>query len=282
MPKQLKEVLEEERKIMNGFAATYDYNPAFSSYFYTHERKMFMNWVLQTLKDAGRDCSQLSVLETGMGTGKILSIMANAGCTQLTGIDIAQEMLSAAKINVPNATLIHDSIEEHDFGTQKFDVIIGAYTVHHLLDRSDFFRMVDRVLKPGGWVFLQEYEAHGWANAPWSRPFIEAIAAPFRCLLKWKNRHLLPKPDSYPPADFNSAHQLMTYKEILQAIPAPQDYSIHRSTRGVFLPAFNYALSEKALLDRILHKSLDTLDLIAKPFGAGNLQWIAMHRKMNA
>jgi SAM-dependent methyltransferase len=273
-------VLAKEREIMNSFAPHYRTSYFGNSYFYREERKRFMAWVLRTLREAGRDPARLSFLNPGSSVGDLLEPLARAGARRLTGLDIAEEMLRVARRRVPSARFILGSIESHDFGPERFDVILTSFTLHHMLDPRAFFTLVDRVLAPGGWFFILDYNAEGWENAPGTKPVVHALAAPLRRLMKWKNRRILAR---QPDVKFtcNPAHHLLTYGQIRAAMPSPAAYRMRRHTRGVLLPAFNYALVEESALDRTLARGLDLLDRVAEPFAAGNLQWIAGQRRTN-
>jgi len=276
-PFDLDTILSTERDLMNRFAADFETNPLFTSYFYEHERRRFISWVLEIMRLGGMDARTASILETGQSAGGNFVLLEQAGCQRLTGMDIAEEMINEAKRHVPRARYIHGSIEHHDFGNERFDAILAKFTLHHMYDARAFFSLVDRVLAPGGWFFICEYNAAGWSNARWTKPVIETLVAPLRRTLKWKNRKKLCL-SSCPAAKFNPAHRLLTYPEILAAMPSPENYSLLRRTRGVFLPAFNYAIVESSAFDRGLYRVLDTVDRIAEPFKGGNLQWIAGKR----
>jgi hypothetical protein len=126
-----------------------------------------------------------------------------------------------------------------------------------------------------------DYNARGWENAAWSKPLVHGLCALPRRLLKWKNRRLL---SQQPDIAFacNPAHRLLSYEQILAAMPDPSRYRLRRHTRGALLPAFNYALFEESPVDRMLYRVLDWVDRVAEPFGAGNLQWIAGQRRQES
>jgi len=274
----LPTVLATERELMNSFAQHYRNSSFSNSYFYREERKRFMGWVLTTLRENGRDPAALSFLNPGVGVGDLLEPLAAAGATRLTGLDIAEEMVTAAQRRVPSARLILGSIEHHDLGSEQFDVILTSFTLHHMYDPRAFFTLVDRHLAPGGWFFILDYNAAGWENARWTKPVIHALSAPLRRLIKWKNRRVLAQQPSIQFA-CNPAHRLLRYDQIRAAMPSPAAYRLRRHTRGALLPAFNYALCEESPVDRALYRVLDAVDRLAEPFGAGNLQWIAGQRR---
>ncbi len=277
----LATVLTIERDLMNDFALDYNVLQYFNSYFYAEERRRFIEWMLHLLRRSGHDPDGLSILEAGVSTGEALRLLAEAGCRRLTGLDIAQRMLDQARQRVPFGRFILGSVEEHDFGNERFDVIIAGFTLHHMHDPGAFFDLARRVLQPGGWFFVIDYNADGWENARWTKPFVHALAAPGRRLLKWKNRRALARQPKNR-LQFNPAHRLLTFREIVAAISPAEFTIVRRRTRGLFLPAFNYALVQDSSIDHTVARILNTIDRIAEPFGAGNLQWIAGRRYRTA
>ncbi len=271
-------VLAAERALMNRFAKEYESNPLFNSYFYEEERARYITWVIDSLRKAGVNPFTCRVLETGQSTGNNLELLGKAGFKNLTGIDIAEDMIAQARWRVAGARFVHGSIENHSFGSERFDVILAAFTLHHMLDPRAFFAMADRILAPRGWLFLIEYDALGLSNATWSKPFVESAAFPLRRIMKLKNRRFFSKMH-YTPAAFNPAHRLLSFAEILAAMGDPQRYEIDRRTRGLLLPAFNYALVKHGRSDRFLYRMLNAIDNALTPPGLGNLQWIAARRK---
>lgn len=273
----LATVLAEERRLMNSYAPYYHESLHINSYFYREERRRFVAWVTGLLAADKRNPRATSILNVGCATGHVLQELAGRGFTRLTGLDHAERMLEHAQQRVPGGRFIPGTVEHHDFRGEQFDAVIAGFTLHHMYDARAFFELVDRVVAPGGWFFILEYNAAGWENRLWGRLVFHGLALPFRMLLKLKNRRQLVQPH-HPPIEFNPAHRLMTYRRILNAMTSRERYRLQRRTRGLFLPVLNYSLVEESAVDRALHRGLDAVDLIVKPFGAGNLQWIAGQR----
>lgn len=269
----LDAVLAEERELMNFYAPNYRAVQFFNSYYYQQERLFFVNWLLKTVRAAGRDPEGLAFLDVGSGTGEILELLASAGCANLTGVDIAENMIAESKRHVPVARHVHDSLEHHDWGEERFDVITACLTVHHMCDPAAFFRFADRHLSPGGWFFLMEYNRGGWGiESSLAKP-IEWLMVPLRRVIKIKNRGPLSRRPALPSL-FNHAHDLLRFRDILDAMPACDEYEIERYTRGVFAPPLTNALVAESRVDRAVHGMLCALDRIAEPFQAGYMQGV--------
>ena len=271
-------VLDEERELMNFYAPHYRTSLMFNSYYYREERRHFADWMLGILADAGRDPPALSYLDVGCGTGELLELLAERGCFELTGIDLAEEMLRERNHRrVPGARLVHGSVEHHDFGSERFDVIASILMVHHLCDPGAFFRLVDRHLEVGGWFFVLEYNGAGWLHGRVVRRPINWLVAPMRRLVKIKNRVALAS-EPPVPARFNHAHRLLRFDDLLDTMPGRDAYRIARYTRGLFLPAFTNALVRESGVDATLYELIDAVDRVVGPFGAGYLQGVAGER----
>ena len=74
MATDLAAVLAEERRIMNFYAPHYDAAPLSNSYVYRIVRSQFVDWIVKTLRDSGRDPALLSVLEAGCGSGSVIDL----------------------------------------------------------------------------------------------------------------------------------------------------------------------------------------------------------------
>lgn len=63
------------------------------------------------------------ILDVGCGTGRHLIPLVQAGY-QVTGIDVSAAMLAELAKKLPTANVIQGDILTHDFGTERFDLII--------------------------------------------------------------------------------------------------------------------------------------------------------------
>ncbi len=125
------------------------------------------------------------VLEVGVGTG--LSLPEYKSHLDITGIDLAPEMLQKARERVKaeglkNVTGLHEMDAGNlQFADESFDTTVAMYVITVVPEPEKVMRELARVTKPGGQVLLvnhfsQEEGVRGW---------VERKMAPFADLVGW-------------------------------------------------------------------------------------------------
>jgi ubiquinone/menaquinone biosynthesis C-methylase UbiE len=145
---------------MQGWAASYDRLTG----------ALFMGKEAQ-LRQATLDLAGLqpgdSLLEVGCGTGTLtLAAKARLGAeSQVIGIDVAEDMLAAARRKASQAgleiTFQAGRIEQIPFPDGRFQVVLASLMIHHIPDPADKqrgFNEILRVLKPGGRLLIVDFE----------------------------------------------------------------------------------------------------------------------------
>lgn len=126
-----------------------------------------------------------TVLEVGVGTG--LSLPEYKPHLEITGIDLAPEMLQKARERVTAEGLKNVAgLYEMDAGNLQFpdasfDTVVAMYVITVVPEPEKVMRELARVTKPGGQVLLvnhfsQEEGVRGW---------VERKMAPFADLVGW-------------------------------------------------------------------------------------------------
>jgi SAM-dependent methyltransferase len=114
--------------------------------------------------------SARSLLELGCGTGAVLAGLARD--LEVTGIDVAPEMLAIAAANVPQARFVQAEITEFALGS-RYDVVICVFdTVNHLDRFCSWIELFDRVhehLADGG-LFAFDVNTTGRLRRLWQGP----------------------------------------------------------------------------------------------------------------
>lgn len=94
----------------------------------------------------------MRLLEVGCGTGNYLRAIAEDTGSEVWGIEPSREMLDRATVTAPSATLRQVHAEKLGVADASFDRVISVDVIHHVSDRTAYFREVARVLRPGGTV----------------------------------------------------------------------------------------------------------------------------------
>lgn len=116
------------------------------------------------------------VLDIGCGLGRTTRALARevGPDGQVTGLDIADEMLKAARdhavrAGVGNVEFVHGDAQVHDLGTDVFDAAYSRFGVMFFADPVAAFANVHRSIRPGGrisFVCWQSGLENEWALVP--------------------------------------------------------------------------------------------------------------------
>ena len=113
-----------------------------------------------TLRPMLPDFRGKRVLDLGCGYGWHCEYAAENGAASVTGVDISEKMLAVARARTTHANVryIREAIEEADFPTESFDVVISSLALHYVEDFAAVVRNVRRFLAPRGvFVFSAEH-----------------------------------------------------------------------------------------------------------------------------
>ncbi len=104
------------------------------------------------------DLKQKSVLDVGCGGGVFSEAMAANGA-QVTAIDLADESLEVAKLHLYESghKIDYQKISVEDYAKQhenSADVIVCMEMLEHVPDPQSIVNACEKILKPGGWLFL--------------------------------------------------------------------------------------------------------------------------------
>lgn len=149
------------RRTAQGKSALYDpllpVNIAFRQ-----ERERAVTKMLRTLL-AGRQMSELRMLEIGCGSGRNLTDFMGWGIKpeNCTGNELLEERVAAARRNVPATTkVLSGDASTLDFPDGSFDIILQSTVFSSILDkdlRSAVARNMWRMLTPGGGIVWYDF-----------------------------------------------------------------------------------------------------------------------------
>ena len=97
---------------------------------------------------------QHCVLDAGGGTGRIAKILREY-VRQVVVVDISLGMLREAE-QKNKLQPVNSPTENMPFTTASFDRIVMTDALHHVIDQAKTAQELWRVLKPGGWIVIEE------------------------------------------------------------------------------------------------------------------------------
>jgi len=102
----------------------------------------------------------LRALDLGCGGGQLTYQLAEMGARQVIGVDLSERMLEIARErrSHPNVLYVRGSIEEADFGEDRFDLVVSSLAFHYVEDYAGLIRRIAGWLSAGGsLVFSTEH-----------------------------------------------------------------------------------------------------------------------------
>lgn len=102
----------------------------------------------------------VNVLEIGCGLGHLTTALAT-GARKVTGVDFSPEMIARARERsqgMSRVSFLCGDFLQHDFGSETFDCVISAATLHHLPEEIAVSRMV-ALLRPAGRLVIHDLRA---------------------------------------------------------------------------------------------------------------------------
>ena len=115
-----------------------------------------------------------SVLDLGCGYGWHCLYAAEQGASRVLGIDLSEKMLEVAQKKAENAEAKVISyqcmaMEEYEYPTDTFDVVISSLALHYVADLLEVYRKVYHTLRAGGdFIFSVEHPIFtAYGNQDW-------------------------------------------------------------------------------------------------------------------
>lgn len=97
------------------------------------------------------------ILDVGTGTGDFLAVLKNIfPQAEFTAVDPLDASLEEAKAKFTDVSFQKMVAEELEFEDDSFDVAAISMALHHLSDIGTALSEMKRVVKPGGWIIVNE------------------------------------------------------------------------------------------------------------------------------
>ncbi len=105
-------------------------------------------------------------LGSGAGIDVFLAAKQVGESGHVTGLDMTDDMLAKARANAEiggykNVSFVKGEIESMPFPDNSFDLVISNCVINLVPDKSQAYREIRRVLKPGGWFAIADMATRG-------------------------------------------------------------------------------------------------------------------------
>lgn len=133
---------------------------------YAHRKRL--RFILETIEGAraeqGKAPADLTILDVGCGTGIMITLPLASLGYQITGIDIDEASIKAARsVNpYPNATFQQVDAKSLLASGKRYDVVIASEVLEHLEDPAEFLHTLRALVTPEGEVILTTPNGYGW------------------------------------------------------------------------------------------------------------------------
>ena len=98
-----------------------------------------------------------TILDVGTGSGDFVAVLKNVfPQSKITGIDPNKESLQEAAKSYPDVSFHEMTSENLKFGNNTFDLASISMALHHLPDVQASLTEMQRVVKSGGWIIVNE------------------------------------------------------------------------------------------------------------------------------
>jgi len=112
---------------------------------------------MEKLVNYFRDKEVTSILDVGTGDGDFIAVLKDVfPKAQITGVDPNTESLQEATKKYPDVLFAEMKGENLAFADKSFDVASISMALHHLPDIQSALKEMQRVIKPGGWIIVNE------------------------------------------------------------------------------------------------------------------------------
>lgn len=143
------------------------YNLKHAEIYNDYEQSRLKDLIQETVDLVGKPAQEVKVLDVGAGTGNLARKYLDIGC-EVTASDVSAksldllEKLSGSPQNLAKHVIEGDTL---DFLDNTFDIVCTYSVLHHIPDYLKTVREMIRVVKPGGYVYI-DHEANSFFYEP--------------------------------------------------------------------------------------------------------------------
>lgn len=110
------------------------------------QKEVLLRWVDKLNR------TDLNIIDAGCGAGWLCEQLRKYG--DVTGVDLADEVLERAKQRAPEVTFIAGDLMTIDLGSNRFDLTISLEVLSHVADQPAFIAKLAEITAPGGRLIL--------------------------------------------------------------------------------------------------------------------------------
>lgn len=122
------------------------------------------------------------ILDVGTGTGAFIGMIKQMydGYEQIVGIDLLERAITAAKENFKEDERVEFKvmdINKMEYEEKYFDIVILSNTLHHLSDIKKTMEQMEKYVKTGGIILINEMVSNDLNKAQLSHKYVHHFAA---------------------------------------------------------------------------------------------------------
>ena len=260
----MEHLTELERQIQNRWADGYD------AIFYERpvgigNLRDFREYLDRKITQRFVDCTvaerkQLRILDTGCGTGQLLSQLKSDGFTNLYGLDVSEKMVQIASQKCPTISFTIGPFDSVPLPIGQFDVIMGTEWLHHVPILRPVFQRAYDLLAPGG--FFCAMEPHNdwlFQQVGLRQSVMTLLFGPLLHLVGFKNRNKIQALSELEgDRGYTSWHRHLSVRELREAFDGI-GFEVEMERRHTLVTYFAGQLFNSRA-DRMLYGLLRWLD----------------------
>ncbi len=152
--------------------AFYDDDAIFKTYMARRQRANNPNDTMEkpVILELIGELKNQRILDLGCGDASFGQEALSKGCQSYLGIEGSSNMFKSAQqvLAGTNGKVVHAAIENWDYPTHAFDLVISRLVLHYIKDIDEVFRKVYRTLTPNGhFVFSVEHPVITSCDRAW-------------------------------------------------------------------------------------------------------------------
>ncbi|AUN98308.1 hypothetical protein C0V70_09365 [Bacteriovorax stolpii] len=101
------------------------------------------------------------ILDAGCGNGNVIEKLLSLGMKSIHGVDFSEERIKQAQARFNSQKEVHlfkRSLENTDFASNTYDIIICRYIYEHIPNPVNIIKELNRILKPGGLIYIINFD----------------------------------------------------------------------------------------------------------------------------